>query len=657
MADAPLTPGPLGDGLSALLKHTTDRRKTMAGLLVGLAPGASSAASATPQAVALRPLIDAPTDAPMQLNGVIWDFVTGDYAAQGESDDLRRSARVPASRGAWVRRSDATIVSRRSDAHAVDTRLSDLSDAMPRRPEEFGAVGDGVHDDAPALQRALDAIATASAAAKGGGTRPGVLMLTQGRRYRCNSGIVLDRRLHNVTGQATLDFSGWSGVYVRVTGSLTEFGNAYGQNGCFEGQIVIVGSGGTAAGESVGILYDTPVKASATTIRTVGITVCRCDIAFRIGSRGYNQDFIACKAFECDVVFDWTAEGEDSDERTSVFGGTFFNSRLFLRHRRGAGGFYVFGCSIDYVAAVAEIDGGKAQFFGVHFESDHWSDRPFRVAGNGGAVMLHGGWILPIANKGGMTHLFEVAAGASARLRDVVTHNGQVLRTPDPATPTTWATGPGRFEMTGTEPAFEYGGFPVRQHDRSSVLADGGFDETDIQIDPVWRMADVNPIRSRDGRDAPGGGRAANNLMFARATTGQLAGSGCLRIDKTYGGGSPAMLVILAIPVRYGDKARGGFRARTVSDRAGRSRRMIVRGGFAILDGQDAAGVPIVRKFAPAGDLSIEPPTDRYVLVAPGNGASDFAAPSWATHYLIQIDLFHAHEASFLIDGRWADRF
>lgn len=655
MTKPPFPSGSMGQGLSSLLGLPASRRATVTGLLVGMGSGVS-ASSAMPRAAAPREFADASTDAPLIVDGMIWDFVEGDFSRSPETMTIARSGRVPVTRGAWVLRSDATIGTHRSDADANYTRLSALTDALPRRPEEFGAVGDGVHDDAPAIQRALDAIIKASNAA-GGNTRPGALMLTQGKRYRCNTGLVIDRRFHNVVGYATLDFSQWSGVCIRVTGTHTEFGNANGQNGCFEGQIVVVGPGASRGGKSVGILYDTPVQASATAIRTVGITVCRCDIAFRIGARGYNQDFVNCKAFDCDVIFDWDGSAEDNDERTSVFGGTFYNSGLFLRHNRGAGAFYVFGASIDYLAAVVELNGGKAQFFGVHLESNRWADRPFRVAGNGGMFFMHGGWILPIGNQGGMTHLFDVAAGCCAKLTDVIHHNTQSLKTSDDRTPTTWATGAGRFEMHGSEAAFEYGGFAIRQHSDYSILADGGFDEDDVQLNPIWRIADVNPIRSRDGRDPPEAGRSGNNLVFARSTSGQMAGSGCLRVNKAYGGGSPAAMTLIAIPVRYGDKARGGFRVRTAPDRAGRSRRLLVRGGFAILDGNDAYGVPVIRKFVTPGDLSIEPPTDRYVLAAPGNGAPDFVAPSWATHYLIQIDLFHADQASFLIDGRWADRF
>lgn len=641
------------------IDNEIDRRVAVTAMLGSLLPLSSSAGAGTQTASRSDPallarLANAVIDTgPILHDGILWQYVRGDLANQVNGINIVASQRSSDAQGAWVRLDDRLLITHRSDSAALANPLAQLTDALPRRPEEFGAVGDGVHDDAPAIQQALDAVQSASLAHQDGFTRPGVVMLTQGKRYRCNSTLTLDRRFHTLLGYATLDFSSWSGVYVRVGGTNTEFGNANGFNGAIEGTILIVGSGG---GGSVGILYDSPLKASATAIRTVGITVCRCEVAFRFASRGYNQELVNCKAFECNVVFDWII-ADDNDERITVLGGTFFNSDLFLRHRRGAGGFYCFGASIDYTRAIARIDGGKVHFFGVHLESNRWDDRPIDVQGDGGLLTMTGGWLLPMGKSATLTHLIGAGAGSAVKLRDVITHNGNSLQTPDTRTPTTWATGEGRFEMQGTEPAFEYGGFPARLHDRHSVLADPGFDEADVQLNPIWRIADVNPIRSRDGSDAPGTGNTGHNMRFARVTQGQMEGTGCLRIDKAYGPGSPSAMTIIAIPVRYGDKARGGLRVRTAPDRPGLSRRVAVRGGFAILDGMDQYGVPVLRKFVTPGDLILEPPTKDYVLAAPGNGAGDFKAPGWATHYLIQVDLHLADQASFLIDGRWADRW
>ncbi|MBD8621118.1 hypothetical protein IFT67_19595 [Sphingomonas sp. CFBP 13728] len=48
----------------------------------------------------------------------------------------------------------------------------------------------------------------------------------------------------------------------------------------------------------------------------------------------------------------------------------------------------------------------------------------------------------------------------------------------------------------------------------------------------------------------------------------------------------------------------------------------MAQGGFGILDGMEQQyGIPIMRKFVSSGDFVVTPPTDRYVMVVPGNGA------------------------------------
>jgi hypothetical protein len=533
---------------------------------------------------------------------------------------------------------------RRSAPNAVALPVADILNSYEVTPEQFGAVGGGLVDDAPAIQRALDYIKTVATLVPGQ-TRPGTLLLTPGKRYKCGSGLTIDRAYHNVYGYATLDFSSWTGTYIHVAGSYTEFGttNGYGQRGCFEGQIVIVGSG--AGNASIGILYETLLTGGTTRIRNVGISITKCGIAVQIGERGYNQEFISCEMFDCGVIFDWLPDTADADERVTVFGGTFYNSNLFLRHKRAAGCFYVFGASVDYCGKLTEQVNGKQQWFGVHTEASNWGDCPIDVSGSG-SFLMNGGWFLMQENFGALTYFVRVGAGASVKFVNVITNNTNNVLTPNATTPTTWATGAGRFEVQGLEPAFEFGGFPARQHSGYSVLSDGEF-ERSISEDTRWLREDTQPITDR---------YTGTNLKLSRVTANPYDGTGCLRADKQFGGFSNAAFILMAIPVRYGDKVTAGFRVRTAPDRVGTDRRLVVRGGFAKLDGFGAGNVPNIARFAPPGEQTVTPLSTGYSLVTPYNGLSQIIAPSWATHYLIDVNAFQAAEASFLFDGLWADR-
>jgi hypothetical protein len=537
--------------------------------------------------------------------------------------------------GEWLRQEAGGINQLPDDEGAVPLPVSQVLRGTPLQPEQFGAVGDGVADDTIAIRKTLQAIINTG--------RPGTLIFTPGSRYKCTGTITMDRAYHNVFGYALLDFTSWNGVCIHWTGSATEFGSGFGQNGCMEGQIVVKGSGNN----SVGILYESSAVGIATHIRTVGVTVAGCAVSFRFGSRGYNHEFINCKSFNFGVCFDWVGEGaEDNDERISVFGGTYYNGGTFLRHKRPAGCFYAFSPSADYVNKLAEIVDGKAQWFGVHAEASNWVDGTIDVSGSGSFVMI-GGWFLMQQNLGNLTHFVNVGAGASVKFENVITNNTNNINTPDAVTPTTWATGVGRFEMHNCEPAFEFGGFPARQHTFYSLLSDGEF-ERPLGEDLIWLREDTQPITSR---------YTGTNLQLTRATANQFDGVACLRVDKQFGSFSVGAFPLVCVPVRYGDKITAGFRVRTAPDRPGNDQRLAIRGGFAKLDGYDAYRNPVIARFSPPGEIIITPSSTGYTLVTPFNGASQIAAPPWATHYLIDVNTVLADAASWCFDGVYADRW
>lgn len=542
---------------------------------------------------------------------------------------------------------------KRPDPFSVDQEQAWRLYEMPRSPTDYGAVGDGVADDAPAIQKALDAI-TASG-------RPGSIVFPAGKTFRCGKRLTMDRKLHNLTGWGKLVFDSPTDlVCIRVYGTTTEYGNANGYNGCIDGQLIIDSS---ARAGSVGVLLDTDVVGSTSGIRITGLTVTRVGTSFRVGSRGYNTEFINCKSFSFDVCFDWRsdAEGaEDADERLTILGGTFFNGELFMRHKRGAGNFYVFSCSVDYTSGLLDCS-GKAHFFGVHLESNRWNDRPIKLSGDRATLVLDGGWALMQPPYTKVFHFFDIGDTCTVSASNWTMHTFQNLLVPDAVTPTTLAatTGSGRLLMSKTQIAFRYGGLPRRLMTEDSALANFSFEDETLQTSPVWRSADVNPIRSREGTDAPQGSEPGHNLRLLRNTTAgdPLVGGACLELYKSYGGGSAAAAAVLCLPARYGDAVTAGVRARRKPSRAGNNGRVYTRGGWAALDGLDQYGVPVVRKFVTPGEGTFDLTTD-WSVIALGNEAENFYCPSWATHYVMFLDLRDIDGGgSILVDGRWADRF
>ncbi len=502
-------------------------------------------------------------------------------------------------------------------------------------PEQFGAIGDGVADDAPAIQRAMDAIAR----------EPGGTVMFQPRvAHRCGSGLVLDASRVSWSGTALLDFSGWTGRYLRISASSAaragEAANNYGHKGSISGAIRLRGTGRNTA--STGVDFDSPAIATAAQLLTENMSISGCGTGIRFGSRAYNNLLIRCEVFDCGVCIDWPA-AEDNGERNTLVGCILFNSGLAVRITLPSASLQLQGCSIDYTAQLYEVHGGSVLATSCHHESSIWEDRPIRCSGDGGFVRLDGSWMLNQAQDWKAHHLAEVGKGATVHLAGMMTHN-LLLQPVDPSRPTSFASGDGEFRVTEMQ-SFEFSPMPSRLQTTRTQLSDPDFRSASWE-DTLWRLRDTAmPIVDRYGS-------GADNLRLTKAT---IAGETGLVAIKAGGTGSAASFVPISLPVRYGEAVLAGFRVRRDPRRAGGDGTLFVSPAWVRIDGQDADRIPVIVRSQLVGTLTVTVPVDRFVAVAPLASRSGRTAPPWATHFCMIVDLSKAHETSFLFNGLWAD--
>lgn len=507
---------------------------------------------------------------------------------------------------------------------------------MTVTPEQFGAIGDGTADDAPALQRALDALA---ARAQGG-----VLLLQAKTAYRCGTGLVLDASYVSLDGTALLDFSGWEGRYLRVTATSVahtgEAANNYGHKGKIDGAVRIKGAGQDT--RSIGVDFDSPHVATAAQLLVENLSVSACGTGVRFGDRAYNNVLLRCEIFSCGLCVDWPA-AQDNGERNALIGCTLHGSGLAVRVTHDSAALQLSHCSLDYTARLYEVTGGSIMASGCHHESDRWADRAIRCAGDGALIRLDACIVVNTAAQWAARTLVDTGRGGTVRFAGTRVHNLS-LQPPDASHAASFATGEGAFHVTQSQ-AVEYSPTPPRLHATRTLLSDPDFRAPGFG-DMIWRIRDTTlPIVDRHGG-------ARDNLRLSQATAD---GETNLSAVKALGPGAAAAFVLIALSVRDGDVVLAGFRVRRDPQRPGADATLDVIPTWMRLDGQDGARVPVVARAESVGTQTVRPASDRYLLVSPMASRVQRTAPPWATHFAMVVDLAKADRAGFLFNGLWAD--
>ncbi len=253
---------------------------------------------------------------------------------------------------------------------------------------DYGAKGDGVADDAPAIQAAIAASETAG---------QGAVTFPPGT-YKCTTGLRLaaDRTSLVAPAGAILDFSNvTAGVALAIDATLGDMNDTLQFNLRHQARgLRIVGGDGTGV---VGVRLES-AKSFVAAFNFVDCAFDGFSTGVTIGRNSWVNNFFNCsfrsRKGTCLTV---PGGGENYGERTTLIGCTFYNSAVAFSQAWDYADTYMIGCSLDFCPRILTVSAGTVSLVGCHLEANEDTDYYWFVSGDGSLLQIANSQVLSVA--------------------------------------------------------------------------------------------------------------------------------------------------------------------------------------------------------------------------------------------------------------------
>lgn len=282
-------------------------------------------------------------------------------------------------------------------------------------PEMFGAIGDGVTNDATALQAMFNHLASLK--------RVGVARGVSGKTYKSNNGLICDVFYVDIDGGLVLDFTGLTGTYgLTLTSSyeLTLNPTVMRARRPRVRGLTLKGSGATNGKTAIRVTVAAGDRNNSM-LRVEDFAVDNFDLAVQVDEHAFGIEFAGFSILECARGF-YKTPGIDAGERTKLRDGVFNSVGVCLRVNDQSADWYVENVSFDYNGdfgtdmAWIIADQGSVRAKHCHFEAHKPGSSPWRLgqslfrmgAVNTAEIELESSWISFSTGLAGV-RLFENA--------------------------------------------------------------------------------------------------------------------------------------------------------------------------------------------------------------------------------------------------------
>lgn len=475
------------------------------------------------------------------------------------------------------------------------TAAAEFTDTV--KPEQFGAVGDDVHDDGPALIAALATFKD--------------VVGVSGHKYKIGAGSLLTIDVYKQSlrcNGATLDFAALTGtqqgIHVINTGSTPSDINPAGARNEITGCEIL----GPGIGSTATAIYFTGPHA-----------VLRDDHIYNFGvgmdyfSGAYNIKSYSVNIGQCGIGVRGLSGGSVYGEQITYFGSTIYDNNLAVSNNMANGTLAFIGGHFDYnLEALVSTNSAVTSYHEVWFEAnDAGAGKVHFDLSGASTVEWVAGRITEAGTPGALAQSGVIKTDATSmwNMRQAFMFNTQ-------NTVGRFDAGVGITDIDATT-GYQTSYYPtkVSAGNPNNRLADGGFEAASF-IDYWAITADSGAITNR---------LTGVNTQITLSSVLPHSGAQSLLWTKV-GGGAGDFTVY--VPIRPGSLQAFECYVKTTGSGAG----VFISNIVYRIEGTASNGVPNIVN-AQAFDIVQTATTQGYTLYQ----SSRIRAPSWATHYGIKF--------------------
>lgn len=541
------------------------------------------------------------------LGNTIWtvDNVSGVSATDLASSDgagmigfLYAAVYAPGTIGRWLQDLATSIGSTfigfiQAGAGAIlRTLQAELRDIV--KPEQFGAIGDGVADDTASMLAALATLKTVN----------------------CTSG-----KIYKLTGSLTVDLMKQS---LNGNGSILSFATLAGALKA----IIMINSGGTPSDIVPGAAYNAVrgfkilgpgIASSATGIyQAAPHTVVEHCLVYQFGvgidvfSEGYNLKYYSTNVGQCGVGYRILPGGTDYGEMISLYGCTIYDSTLGVSLGMNNGAVSMFGCHIDYCTKQFALTSSAClEFHGCWLENnDPGAGNVNATLTTGSKAMFYGGHVVVSGTSGALTMAAYFNTDSTSYVGITTTFMFSMQNVAQ-----TMDSGTGTVEIINSLSYDPVNYLPWNISVANSRLADGGFESAPLVVD-YWCITSDTAIASR---------LIGTNGQLATSTSFAHSGTNSLKLTKAAG---PCGYGVIT-PVSRGSRMGGSIWVMTAGAGVG----IFVQAIALRIEGVLSNGSPNITNSS-AFDTFQTAINQGWVQY----GFRQLKCPPWATHWAIVLN-------------------